>query len=175
MAKRSHTAFQFGFSLVGKRESMVGEDKIGLFDSPETIPANEDYIPRGTPVKVANDGSGNPVITLVSNDEVPDGLIFERIDDSLSDFELIKGLVDKDEILPGDKANFVPFKKNAVIQTDLIDDDSSTGFALEEDVYVKKTTDNNPKFTNSNDAGTRTNTVGKIIGIEDDYIQIMLK
>ena len=176
MAKESHTAFQFGFSLVGKRESMTGEDVVGLFTAPDDIiPAAEDSVPRGTPITIKNDGSGNPVITLATDDEVPEGLLYDHIADDLTDFELLQGLAELDEIRPGNKATYVPVKENAIIKTDLIDDDASSGFALEEDIYVKKTSDNNPKFTNDDDGGTRSNVFGKIIAIDGDDITIMLK
>ncbi|MFW6029201.1 MAG: hypothetical protein ACOCRO_02985 [Halanaerobiales bacterium] len=173
MVKKAQTSFVSGFNFKGKRESDTGEDLVNGYVAPEgIIPDDEDIVPTGTPVELGAN-SGEMEVELVSDDTLPEFLLFSTIGDRLTDIEHIYNINYYDEIDEGNPVTLVIPRVGAIITTELFEDDIDT-YSLEDSIYIAKSTDENPIYTNDDDSDSRTNEFGKVIGIDDEQITIRI-
>jgi len=111
------TAFEYGFSIQGKRRNNVGEDVVGLFKAPADMATPT---PAGTPVDI--DATADGYVKVTADGEKPEYLLFSTVDDALTDIEMYEGIIMRDETRPDEPVSIVPFKKGAIIRTGLLAD-----------------------------------------------------
>lgn len=149
---KRYTHFEAGFNFIGKRETMEGEDLLGVKT------AKEDEFYDGTPLQF--DG-GIQDVKVCPDGETPDLILYSRVGDVVSDFEWLATGIARDAVLPGDPATAVLAKKNGIIRTKLF-----TGLSTGDDVEVA-----GGEYITA-DTGE---VVGKVIDADDDFARIILK
>lgn len=128
---KRQTHFVAGFNFQGKRVSNVGEDLLSVqTEFLENEEGEDDNLLDGSPVQF--DGSLQEV-KLCEEGEEPDAIMFSRVSNELSDFEWTQTDILRDEVLPGDPATVVLYKRHGIIRTRLID---LAGLVVEDIVQV---------------------------------------
>lgn len=158
------TAFEFGFSIKGKRRGDVGEDLVGIFKAPADM-ATPTY--EGTPLDIdtANDG----YVKVTADGERPEFLLTSRVNDALEDIHMYEGIIKLDETQPDEPVTMVRFKKGAIIRTALIKD-GYTPTAGDEVYYeAGELTDTDPT------GDTSGVVVGEVKQVIDGRVRVLLK
>lgn len=117
MMKEQATAFEFGFSVMGKRTSNVGEDLIGIYKAPQSWDADLP-VEAGTGVDI--DTTNDGYVKKTADGEKPEFLLYSRVDDALEDIHMYESLVKLNETRPDEPVTILPFKKGAMIRTNLL-------------------------------------------------------
>lgn len=157
------TNFVFGFNEMGKRTSQVGEDLVGTYIAPEgwAMPTYE-----GTPVNFDTANPGD--LKKTADGGVPDALLYSRVNDSLTDLAWATGALEVDEVPAGNPVSVMLFKKNAIIETELLDA-TNTPIAGD-DVYVAS-----GNYSNTDPTAGSGTIVGKCLEVNDGVAKIILK
>lgn len=166
--KKRKTNFKYGFDIMGKRTTQVGESLVGTYKAPESW---EDEYPvyEGTPIQIDTDTDDE--LKIAPDGEDYHGLLFSRVSDELTDFEWIEGLVERDEVQAGDPVTYIIPKKKAIIETSLLHEDNTPSAG--DDVYIEE-----GLFSNSDPTGDDSGEViGEVLTVDDDdeYAEIILK
>lgn len=158
-----YTAFEFGFTMKGTRKTNVGEDIISIFKAPEGW-STPTY--SGTPVDI--DSANEKQIKKTADGAKPEYLMVSRVNDALTDIERYEQVVNRDEVLPGNPIDMVPFKRGAIIKTKLFTDAYTpvAGDAL----YV-----DGGKFTDTDPTAGSGVVVGEIKEVDSEFGRIVLK
>lgn len=158
---KRQTHFSYGFNFMGKRTSTVGEDLV-------TVLLGEDVEAMdGTPLQITGVDGDNLEVDVCTAGEAPDLILYSRVSDELTDFEWIMTDILRDEVKPGDPATGVLFKQNNIIKTRLADaetlnveDEVEVGDVDTEDAYI---------------VAGEGEVVGKVIGVQGEFVYIQLK
>ncbi|MFW6015299.1 MAG: hypothetical protein ACOCRK_02615 [bacterium] len=161
--KNKKTNFIYGFSVKGKRRGDVGEDLVGIYTAPETW---DEPTYEGTPVNFDTANPGDLAIT--EDGGAPDALLFDRVDDELSDLEWVTGEVLRDEVSAGNKVTVVLAKKNGIIETELLDETNTPDAG--DDIYVE-----GGNYSNTDPTAGDGEVIGKCLKVVDGVATIILK
>lgn len=163
--KEQATAFEFGFSVMGKRNSNVGEDLVGIFKAPEAWGTNLP-VEAGTGVDIdtANDG----YVKKTTDGAKPEFLLYSRVDDALKDIHMYESLVRLNETRPNEPVTIVPFKARAMIRTNLL----AEGYVptAGDEVYIE-----GGLFTDTDPTAGSGVVVGEVKQVVNGRARILLK
>jgi hypothetical protein len=160
--KEQITAFEFGFSVQGKRVSNVGEDLVGIFKAPATW----ETVERGTPVDIdtANDG----YVKKTADGAKPEFMLFSRVDTALEDIHMYESIIKINETRPDEPVTILPFKSGAMIRTGLLADGYTP--TVDDEVYV-----DGGLFTDTDPTAGSGVVVGVVKQVIDGKVRILLK
>lgn len=164
---KKKTNFEYGFNTQGKRTDNTGEDVISIYAAPEDW---DTPTYAGTPVNIV---AGDDMELEIADDGTkPEFLLYSRVDDKLSDMEWVTGEVMRDEVEPGQRVDIYPFKKNAIISTELLADDYDPSEGDELYIEDGKFTDSDPT---GDDSGEVVAEVKQVDVNGTDYVRAVLK